>query len=272
MASVQGGGDPLLSNKIAGAVLGTLLFAMGLNIGSQILFTPKKPAIPGYDLPVPEPAPAADASDQQAQVDPLPVRLASADPAKGMGAAKKCLACHVLDKGGSNKIGPALYGVVERAKGSHEGFAYSSAMKAKGGQWTFDDLDHFLANPKAYVPGTIMAFAGISSPKERADVVRYLQTLADSPVPLPTPTAAPAPAAAPAAAQTEQRPTPAMPGQAAPQAPAPIPATPAPGNTTQSQPGGSTGAANPERPANPTGAVGREQPAPGGGTAPPVRQ
>ena len=224
----SGGPDPLLGNKIAGAILGTLLFAMGLNIFSGVIYTPRKPAVPGYDLPVPEAAAATGGSDQQAQAEPLPVLLASADPAKGQSAAKKCQACHVFEKGGPNKIGPDLYGVVERAKGSHEGFNYSAAMKAKGGQWTFEDLNGFIANPKGYVPGTIMAFAGISNPKERADVIRYLQTLAESPVPLPAVAAAPAaqPAAAPGPSQTQQQPSPATPGQRPEPAPAPIPAQP----------------------------------------------
>ncbi|MDB5559106.1 MAG: cytochrome c family protein, partial [Enterovirga sp.] len=213
----SGGRDPLLGNKIAGAVLGSLLFAMGLNIFSGIIYTPKKPAVPGYDLPAPEVGAPAGGGDQQAQAEPLPVRLASADPAKGQASSKKCLACHVLEKGGPNKIGPGLYGVIGHPKAGHAGFNYSAAMKAKGGEWTFDDLDHFLANPKGYVPGTIMAFAGISNPKERADLIRYLQTLSDSPVPLPAAEAAPAvqPAAAPGASQTQQQPTPPVPGQRA---------------------------------------------------------
>jgi cytochrome c len=246
-----GGKDPLLGNKIAGAVLGTLLFAMGLNIGSSIIYTPKKPAVPGYDLPAPEVGAAAGGSDQQAQAEPLPIRLASADPAKGQSAAKKCLACHVLEKGGPNKIGPGLYGVIGHPKGGHAGFNYSAAMKGKGGEWTFDDLDHFLANPKGYVPGTIMAFAGISNPKERADVIRYLQTLSDSPVPLPAAEAAPAaqPAAAPGPSQNQQPATPVMPGQRAEPAPAPLQAAPQSAQP-QTQPGAQQQPA-PTRPADP---------------------
>jgi cytochrome c len=224
----SGGPDPLLGNKIAGAILGTLLFAMGLNIFSGVIYTPKKPAVPGYDLPAPEVGAAAGGSDQQAQAEPLPILLASADPAKGQASSKKCLACHSIHKGEPNKIGPNLYGVIGHPKGAHEGFNYSAAMKGKGGQWTFEELNTFIANPKGYVPGTIMAFAGIGNPKERADLIRYLQTLSDAPVPLPAAEAAPAaqPAAAPGPSQTQQQPSPAMPGQRAEPAPAALQANP----------------------------------------------
>jgi cytochrome c len=212
-------------NKIMGAVLGTLTFAMGLNIASTIIYTPKKPAVPGYDLPAPEAgAGAAGGPDQQAQAEPLPVLLASADPAKGQSAAKKCAACHVFEKGGPNKIGPALYGVVGRDIASHQGFAYSAALKGKGAKWSFDELNAFLANPKGYAPGTIMAFAGVTNPKERADLVKYLQTLSDNPVPIPA--AAAGPAAAPSGAAQAQQPTPAMPGQRADPGPAPLQSNP----------------------------------------------
>lgn len=222
--------DSFELNKVMGAVLGVLLLAMGLNISSGILFTPKKPAVTGYDLPSPEPEAAAP-GDQAAQAVPLPILLASADAGKGEATAKKCVACHNFEKGGPNKIGPNLFGVVERTKGSHEGFAYSSAMKGKGGNWSFADLDGFIANPKGWLPGTIMAFAGIGNPKERSDVLAYLRKLADSPVALPDAPAADAtaqPASASGPAQTQQQVSPPAPGQRAEPAPAAVPAQPQP--------------------------------------------
>ena len=179
--------DSFELNKIMGAVLGTLLFVVGLNIFSGILFTPKKPAIPGYDLPVPQEETAGGGGQAQAQDQPLPVLLASADPGKGQNAAKKCAACHSFDKGGPNKVGPNLYSVVGRPVASHAGFNYSAALKAKGGEWSYEEISKFIKNPKADVPGTIMAFAGVPAGQERADILAYLRTLSDSPVPLPTP-------------------------------------------------------------------------------------
>ena len=177
------------ANKIAGAVLSTLLVVMSLNMAAGIVFAPKKPAVSGFELPSEEPAAAGGgAAAAAAAEEPIAVRLAKADPAKGEKAVGACKACHTFDKGGANKVGPHLFGVFGRNEGSVEGFGYSSAMKGRNDKtWDADALDHFLKNPKAYVPGTAMAFAGISKPEARADVVAYLNSLSDSPKPLPKP-------------------------------------------------------------------------------------
>lgn len=173
-------------NKFAGAILGSLLLALGLGAIGGIIFTHPPLKTPGFNLPGLSEAAEAHAAPAAAAA-PLPERLAKADVAKGQAAAKACQACHSFEKGGGAKVGPPLWGVLDRPKGSVAGFAYSDPMKAKGGAWTYDDLDHFIAAPKTFVSGTKMSFAGESDPQKRADIIDYLRTLSDSPAPLPAP-------------------------------------------------------------------------------------
>ncbi|MFK5597827.1 c-type cytochrome [Methylobacterium sp. HMF5984] len=175
--------DSFELNKVAGAVLGALLLVAGSGFVAELIYHPKPAGKAGYDLP--EAKEESAAAPEAAKVEPIAVRLASANVEKGQGGTKACQACHSFEKGGPNKVGPDLWEVVERKKGSHEGFDYSAGMKEKGGTWTYADLDEFLTSPKAYVKGTKMAFAGIGSPQERANVIAYLHTLSDSPKPLP---------------------------------------------------------------------------------------
>jgi cytochrome c len=104
---------------------------------------------------------------------------------RGEKSAQKCAACHTFDKGGRALVGPNLWGVVGRPKASVQGFNYSAALKAMGGNWAPDDIYHFIANPKGMIPGTAMTFAGIPRPSERADIIAFLNTKSDNPVQLP---------------------------------------------------------------------------------------
>lgn len=177
--------DSFELNKIAGAVLGTFLFVMGIGILSGIIFAQKKPAVPGYALPG-EMAVVAPVATGPAI--PLPELLAKADAARGENAAKKCLSCHSFEKGGPNKVGPNLWNIVSRAKGSVAGVSYSAALKeraTKNETWGFAELYGFIENPRKYLPGTTMAFAGVPKPEERGDLLAYMRTLSESPQPLP---------------------------------------------------------------------------------------
>ena len=177
--------DSFELNKILGAVLGTCLVLLALNITANAVFAPHKPAKPGYDIAVQE-APAAGKPGQPAAPEePIAKLLASADAGRGEASAKKCVACHTFGKGEPNRVGPNLWGIVGRAKASVAGFNYSAAMKGKGGNWTIEELNTYLQNPKAMVPGTNMNFAGIPRGSERADLLTFLNAKADNPAPLP---------------------------------------------------------------------------------------
>lgn len=184
-------------NKILGALLGCVLITLSLNIAASALFAPEKPAKPGYAIAVKEAAPAGGAGPAEPS-QPIEVLLASASAEKGAAAAKQCAACHTFEKGGPNRVGPNLWGIVGKAKAAVPGFNYSAALKAKGGTWSFEDLSQFIANPRGYAPGTNMTFAGLSRGGQRADMIEYLRKQADSPVDVPKVAGAPAAAPAPA--------------------------------------------------------------------------
>jgi cytochrome c len=128
------------------------------------------------------PAGAAVASGIFAQVQPL---LAAANAEAGAGVFRACAACHTVDKGGANRVGPNMWGIVNRTKAAVEGFQYSTTLKGMGGQWTYENLAGFINNPKAYAPGTKMVYGGLADPQRLADLLAYLGTLSDAPVPLP---------------------------------------------------------------------------------------
>ena len=178
--------DSFEFNKMAGAVLGTLLFLMGLGIFSDALFAVPRAAKPGYDLPAVEEA-KAGAAPAVASAEPPPVLLAKADAKKGENLIKACATCHTFDAAGSAKpTGPNLYGIVNRKIGSAS-YAYSDNMKNHGGNWDYAALDKFIANPKGYIANTKMSYGGEKDPAKRADLIAYLRSLAATPAPLPNP-------------------------------------------------------------------------------------
>ena len=181
-------------NNYAMAGLGTVFVVFGLNLVSgDILFNVHAPEQAGYAIegaPV-ETETAAAAPEGAPNINAL---LASADVAAGEKAFKKCTSCHVIDKGGANKVGPALYGVMGRQIAAVDGFGYSSALSAygEGKQWTWDEMNGFIYKPKAHVKGTSMGYPGLKKDADRANLLAYLNSQSDAPLPLPSADAVPA--------------------------------------------------------------------------------
>lgn len=190
-------------NRLAGWVLAAAVAVLGVSIVAGKVYEPERAVTKGYKVEgvIEESAGAAPAEAEK----PIAFFLAAADTARGEAGFKKCQSCHNAAKGGANGIGPGLWGVVGRPVGKHGGFAYSEAVAGHGGNWTWDELSAWLANPKKHIAGNKMAFAGIGKPNDRADIVAYLNTQSDAPLPLPAPPAetAAAPVADAAAAGAE---------------------------------------------------------------------
>lgn len=182
-------------NTGVGALLTTLFVLKSVSLASGYFFSHEAPEKPGFTIVAAEPEAAAggDKSAAAAPETPIAQLLQKADVKAGETIFKKCQACHDGTKGGPNKVGPNLYGVVDRPIASHEGFGYSAAIKdfSKKGteKWTYDHLTHFITSPKKFIPGTAMGFAGLPKDTDRANVIAYLRTLADTPEPLPDPSA-----------------------------------------------------------------------------------
>jgi cytochrome c len=220
-----------LIHKPAEFASGTLMAFPGVPDAKQradvILFLRTKTDNPP---PLPEPKAAAPATAEgQAPEAAKPAGpdvialVVAGDPTKGEAAAAVCKVCHSVDKGAPSPIGPNLYGVVGRDIASVEGFNYSPALKAKEGDWTFEEIDAFMHKPMEFAPGTLMAFPGLPDPKQRGDVLAFLRIKADSPVPLPEA----APAETPAAPAAEEKPAEEPAAPAAEEEPAEEPAAPA---------------------------------------------
>jgi cytochrome c len=193
-------------NKIIGAVLGTAIFIFVVRVVAEAVYEPEKPAKPGYVVEgvVEASAGAGAAAPVEEAMPDWGTVLPAADVAAGKTTSTKCEQCHDTSSAKTSKIGPPLFGVVDRPRASVAGFAYSSTMKGKPGNWTYDDLFKFIKAPQAVMPGTKMSFAGLRGEKDRINLIAFLRSNADAPAPIPAPAppkaAAPAAPAAPAAA------------------------------------------------------------------------
>jgi cytochrome c len=152
------------TNKILGAVILALLLAAVFSKVADMAVHPEYPEELAYQIDIPE----VSATGAQA-----------ADIGNGEKLFKKCASCHTNNKGGENKVGPAMWGIVDRAKGFSEGFAYSGALANFGGNWSVEELNKFLLKPKEYIEGTKMNFNGLKKDEDRADLIEYLSSLAD---------------------------------------------------------------------------------------------
>jgi len=178
--------DAFEVNKVAGAVLSALLVIFASRALLDIVYRQHKPEKPGWALPITEIEPAQPTQAAPPfEVAQVLGGLAKASAENGRDTFKRCLQCHTSEKGGPNRVGPNLWGIVGRPRASITSFPYSDAMKSHPGNWTFDELAKYIHDPKADIPGNKMAFIGIKDNLELADLLSYLRTLADQPAPLP---------------------------------------------------------------------------------------
>lgn len=180
--------DSFEFNKVAMAFLGVVFIVMGLNFVSESLFHIDQPETKGYAIEVAEASTSGAApADDGPKFDPVTPLLASADVGAGESSIKACVACHTFDEGGGNKVGPALYDIVNKAIAGDSEFKYSKALVDYGVDktWTYEELNGFLWKPKTFVKGTKMGFAGVKKVEDRANIIAYLRSLSGSPAPLP---------------------------------------------------------------------------------------
>ena len=180
--------DSFEINKIVASILLIALLFIGIGKISDLIFYVDKPKTDVYKVELPDSGTVNQISESKSetveQVD-IAALLSLGDLAHGEKVFKKCSACHVVEKGGPNKIGPALYGVLGRNVGTVEDYKYSQALSDYGKEWTFEEMNAYLIKPQAYIKGTKMAFAGLRKEKDRASVILYMNSKSSSPKPLP---------------------------------------------------------------------------------------
>ena len=176
--------DSLKFNKIAAALLSSILLIMMFGKIGNFLVNPNTDVSNAYTIEVPETNTVAAKEEKEVIIEPITALLATANLESGLKIAKKCVACHGFDAGGPNKVGPNLYDIVNKDQGKAD-YAYSKVLAALNGKWTYEELNKFLYKPKLYSKGTKMNYAGLSKTKDRANLIAWLRTKSDNPVPLP---------------------------------------------------------------------------------------
>lgn len=175
-------------NTIAGWALFAGIIALGGAIVSNKVFETERPEEMGYAIEGVE----AEGEGGAAAGPSLNTLLASADPAKGEKVFAKCAACHTINQGGANGVGPNLFATMGEPIGQGKGgFAFSDALKKVGGTWTFEAMDKWLKSPRNFAPGTKMTFAGLGNAEDRANIIAYINAQGSN-LPLPAADAAPA--------------------------------------------------------------------------------
>ena len=176
--------DSLKFNKIAAALLSSILLIMMFGKIGNFLVNPNTDVSNAYPIEEPETNTAVAKEEKEVVIEPITALLATANLESGLKIAKKCVACHGFDAGGPNKVGPNLYDIVNKDQGKAD-YAYSKVLAALNGKWTYEELNKFLYKPKLYSKGTKMNYAGLSKTKDRANLIAWLRTKSDNPVPLP---------------------------------------------------------------------------------------
>jgi len=173
-------------NKIIVSIVFAIILVLGINKVTDVIFYVEKPEKTAYQIATVTTvaSTSAETSSVSSESGNIMAVFASTSAAEGAKVFKKCAACHSINEGGSNKIGPALWGVLGRPAGSIPDYKYSKAMAAHGKNWSFEEMNGFLIKPKDWIKGTKMSFAGLKNAKERAAVILYLNENTNSPLPL----------------------------------------------------------------------------------------
>ena len=171
-------------NKIIAAIIFTVLVVFGIDKITDLIFHIEKPSEAAYKIEAPAVKTASAESSSSGSVD-IKALLALGTIEHGQKVFKKCSACHVVAKGGKNKIGPVLYGILGKQSASVSDYKYSKALIDNGKVWYFTEMNSYLIKPQAHIKGTKMAFAGLKKEKDRASVILYMNSKSDNPLPKP---------------------------------------------------------------------------------------